>query len=409
MKADLLIHNISNLYTMIGEDLGRQSHAAIAFTNGKISYLGPSEHAPDAHVSFRGERCIGLPGLVDCHTHAVWAGSRSEEFKKRLAGASYSEILQAGGGILSTVRQTRAASLEQLTASCRARLISMLTNGVTSIEVKSGYGLNPKTEERLLNAILQASGPMKVISTFLGAHAIPQEYRSNRDAYVRQIIEEQIPLCAPYATAIDVYCDKGAFDLDESIAILKAGKKEGLRLRAHAEQVSHTGISSAAAQLGATCVDHLERLKEADIEVMAKHNTVGVLLPGAQLYLRDAPPPVQMMREAGIKMAIATDLNPGSSPVHDLWTCATLACLIQGVTVEEAVLGITKHAGLALGEPTLGWLGEGSAADFVLYLPPAGEPATIDSLTQHLGGHLAMVVICNGQLSYIHPGFHPQQ
>ena len=271
MKADLLIYNISNLYTMNGENLGKQSHAAIAFRDGQICYIGPTEHAPDSEVSLSGTKCIGMPGLVDCHTHAVWAGSRSEEFVQRLAGASYSDILEAGGGILSTVRHTREASLEQLAASCRARLISMLINGVTSIEVKSGYGLNPQTEERSLRAIEQAAGPMNVIPTFLGAHSIPKEYRSNRDAYVRQIIEEQIPLCAPYATAIDVYCDKGAFDLDESIAILTAGKNEGLRIRAHAEQVTHTGISAAAAKLGATCVDHLERAKENDIEAMAEN------------------------------------------------------------------------------------------------------------------------------------------
>ena len=407
MDADILIHNISNLYTMTGEEMGRQSNASIAFKNGRIYYIGPSKHAPSAEIVFQGERCVGLPGLVDCHTHAVWAGSRADEFQKRLAGASYSDILQSGGGILNTVQQTRAASLEELTASCRARLISMLINGITTVEVKSGYGLNPQTEERLLQAIHNAAGPMNVVPTFLGAHAIPREYRENREAYVQQIITEQLPICAPYAKAIDVYCDIGAFTLEESVRILAAGQKEGLRIRAHAEQVTHTGIAGAAAKMGATCVDHLEHLSAADIAEMAEHNTVAVLLPGAQLYLRDTPPPIAKIREAGVAMAIATDLNPGSSPVHDLWTCATLSCLLQGTTVQEAVLGITKNAGRALGEAKLGWLGEESAADFTLYLPPAGENPTVESLTQHMGGRLTMVLVCNGQVAYHHPAWSP--
>ncbi len=399
MRANLLVHDISRLYTCDpgGPGLGEIERASVAFSEGRVIYVGPAAHAPDAHDHIDGSGLIGLPGLVDPHTHAVWAGSRGAEFAQRLAGATYTEILEAGGGILSTVSQTRAASLASLTADARARLEGMVRRGVTTVEVKSGYGLNPAAEARMLQAA-RDSGPARIVTSFLGAHAIPAELRHDRDAYVRQIIEEQLPLAAPLADAIDVYCDRGAFTLDESIAILSAGKAAGLTVRAHAEQVAYTGIAEAAARLGATCVDHLERLDEAGISAMAEHHTVAVLLPGAQLYLRDTAPPVAALREAGVRLAVGTDLNPGSSPVHDLWAAALLGCLLQGLTVEEAVLGITRHAGAALGRPALGWLGPGSVADLALFAPPPGEGAHVAALVQQLGFAAARHVIRDGRV-----------
>lgn len=370
--------------------------ASVGFKDGELSYLGPAAQAPSAEVVIDGQGMVALPGLVDPHTHAVWAGSRADEFEQRLAGAKYADILEAGGGILSTVAATRQADESTLTQLARARLSGMVDRGVTTVEIKSGYGLNPETEARMLRAARACTDTCRVITTYLGAHTIPAEHRAHRAAYVSEVIGPGLQACAPLADHIDVYCDRGAFTLDEAREILEAGKAAGLKIRAHAEQVTHTGIAEAAAALGATCVDHLEHLNADGIAAMAAHGTIAVLLPGAQAYLGDPAPPVAALREAGVKMAVGTDLNPGSSPLHDLWTAATLACIAQGLTVNEAILGITRHAGLALGRPDLGWLGPDSAADLALFAPPPGEPATAASLIQHMGRGHAVAVIRDG-------------
>lgn len=400
MHADLLIHDIATLYTMAPDapELGRSHHMSVGFADGALCYLGPAADAPAADTVVSGAGRVALPGLVDCHTHAVWAGSRADEFRQRLSGTHYSTILEQGGGILNTVRHTRAASMDTLRTHARARLAHMRRRGVTTVEVKSGYGLTPAAELRMLQAARAAGDTVRVRTTFLGAHAVPLEHRADRAAYVREIIEEQLPLVAGVADAIDVYCDRGAFSLSEAVEILTAGKALGLGLRAHAEQVSHTGIAGAAAALGATCVDHLERIDPAGIAALARHGTVAVLLPGAQLYLKDPAPPVAALRAAGVPMAVATDLNPGSSPVHDLWTAATLSCVLQGLTIEEAALGITRNAGRALGCPELGWLGDGSVADLALFDPPPGEPPALAGLIQHMGRGPAAAVVWNGRL-----------
>ena len=400
MRADTLVHRISTLVTCdpAADGLGVLEDSSVAFRDGRVVYVGPSAHAPGADVVWDGRGLVALPGLVDPHTHAVWAGSRADEFARRLAGATYSEILEGGGGILSTVAATRETPEDGLAALARARLRGMRARGVTTVEIKSGYGLDPATEARMLRAARACGDTVRVVTTFLGAHTLPADFRARRDAYVRQIIDEQLPLAAPYADAIDVYCDRGAFTLDESVAILRAGSAAGLAVRAHAEQVDHTGIAAAAARLGATCVDHLERLDDAGVAALAAHGTVAVLLPGAQLYLRDTAPPVAALRAAGVPMAVGTDLNPGSSPVHDLLGCATLACLIQGLTIPEAVLGVTRVAGQALGRPELGWVGLGGVGDLALYAPPPGEPASVASLIQHLGRGSAAGVFWDGRL-----------
>ncbi|RME23272.1 MAG: imidazolonepropionase [Deltaproteobacteria bacterium] len=407
MIADLLVTDISLLLTMEPSVEGARDpvlcgleEAAVAMRDGRVTWVGPAAHAPDARVVIDGRGAVALPGLVDPHTHALWDGSRSDEFRQRLAGARYTDILEAGGGILSTVRHTRAASRSRLARTCAARLAGMAARGVTTVEVKSGYGLEPATERRMLEAAGDVVDGPRIVRSFLGAHAVPAEFRHRRDAYVRQVIEEQLPLCAPLADAVDVYCDRGAFTLDESVAILSAGRALGLRVRAHAEQVTHTGIAAAAAALGATCVDHLERIDDAGIAALAEHGTVAVLLPGAQLYLRDDPPPVSALRDAGVPMAVGTDLNPGSSPVHDLWACATLACLLQGLTVEEALLAITRHASAALGLDDRGFIAPGAVADLVLVDPPPGEPPAAAALVQHLGGTRIRAVIQGGAATF---------
>ena len=399
MRADLLVHDLDLLVTAdpARGGLGELRNASLAYSGGALVWLGEAAHAPDADEVIDGRGLLGTPGLVDCHTHTVFAGSRADELRRRLAGESYSAILEGGGGILSTVAATRAADRATLADLARARLRGMRARGVTTVEIKSGYGLAPEPEARMLQAAADAGDTVRVVPTFLGAHAVPAEHRGHRDRYVRQIIEEQLPRCAPLAQAIDVYCDRGAFDLDESVAILAAGKAAGLKVRAHAEQVAHTGIAAAAAALGATCVDHLERLDDAGLAAMAAHGTVAVLLPGAQLYLRDTAPPVAALREAGVPMAVGTDFNPGSSPVPDLWACATLGCLLAGLTMEEAFLGVTRYAGLALGRPELGWVGAGAVADLALFRPPPGTPVEVASMVQQLGGHRAVVVLQGGR------------
>ncbi len=401
--VDLCIHNISTLYTMSATDstsdnpLGRLEQAAIAFKNHKVVYIGPSKDAPSAKTMLDADGCILMPGLVDCHTHAFYGGSRSTEFAARLAGASYADILESGGGIHSTVRATRDGDKSSLSTAFKERLTQMIHKGVTTVEVKGGYGLSTESEARAHRLIKTHGLPISTVGTFL-AHTIPVEWQDRRGEFVRNIIEEQLPACREWIVAADVYCDRGAFTLDESIDILQAAKEMGLSIRAHAEQVTHTGIAATAAKMGATCVDHLERCTLEDVEALAKHGTVATLLPGAQLYLKDSPPPTSLLREAGVPMAVATDLNPGSSPIHDLWTCATLSCLLQGLTIPEAILGITRHAGQALGYSHLGWLGNGSASDCILLRPPPGEPPILESVIQHMGSKKVTMVAKNARI-----------
>lgn len=395
--AELLIQHITQLNSMVAGAPAIQD-GAVAFDGGEVVYVGPSDGAPRAEAVVDGEGLVGLPGLVDCHTHTLYAGSRSNEFERRLAGEDYTSILQAGGGILSTVRATRLASDAELSDLLTARLSAMRALGVTSVEIKSGYGLDLETELRCLRLMALQDWPVRVLPTWLGAHALPPEFKGRRQDYVEHLITDMLPKVAPFAEMADVYCDVGAFDLKDTERILRAAKAAGLGLRVHAEQVAHTGAAALAAELGASSADHLERLDQAGVEAMARAGTVAVLLPGAMLYLRDAPPPVAALRAAGVPLAVATDFNPGSSPVRDLWTAASLACVSMGLSVQEALAGITRVAGQALGRPELGWLGPGSAADMALYRTPPGEPADAASLVQFMGSHQAQILVQGGQL-----------
>ncbi len=396
--VDLLVQDIGELLTMAeGEGpLGVRRGTSVAFTGGELVWLGPAEQAPRAREVVDGRGCVGLPGLVDAHTHSLFAGSRAGEFQRRLGGTSYSTILEEGGGILSNVRATRAASDEELAASLSGRLQHFLEQGVTHVEVKTGYALDLEHELRCLRLLTGRRWPTRVSPTFLGAHTVPAEWRPDRRGYVGFLIAEVLPQVAVLAEFVDVYCDRGAFTLEDTRSILEAGLALGLKGRVHAEQVQHTGAAALAAELGCTSADHLERLDEAGVAAMGASETVAVLLPGAMLYLKDPPPPVAALREAGVPLAVATDFNPGSSPVRSLLACATLSCLTMGLSVEEALLGITRVAGRALGRPELGWLGPGSTADLALFRPPPGEPVCHASLVQYLGGHRAEAVVRDG-------------
>ena len=360
--------------------------AAIHLRGDRVVWVGRDADAPSVEQVVDVDGAIGVPGLVDCHTHAVFAGSRVDDFERRLAGETYTEILERGGGIHATVRATRMASEAELTLLTEQRLERMLAHGVTTVEVKSGYGLRLDVELRQLRAAAAADVGVEVVPTYL-AHVLPPGV--DRAAWVAEVVEVHLPAVVGLAAGVDVYCDRGAFTRDEAARILRAGRALGLVLHVHAEQVVHTGVAALAGELGAASADHLERVDDAGIAALARGGTVAVMLPGAMVYLRDTAPPVAKLRAAGVPIAVATDFNPGSSPVLDLWTAATLACLTMGLTVEEALAGITVNGGRALGRPELGWLGPGSAADLATFRAPPGEPARVAALVQYLGGHLA--------------------
>ena len=394
---DLAINNIALLCTATPQGILRQRKVSIGIKDGNICAIERYPLEGEQNIDAQG--LIALPGLIDAHTHSIWGGSRAQEFARRLSGVPYTQILEEGGGILSTVAHTRQKSAQELKAIAQERVNHMIRQGITTVEIKSGYGLNPQTECLLLRVAKQLKGP-NITTTFLGAHTVPKEHRAARTHYIDEIISTQLPLCAPFADSIDVYCDRGAFTLDESIAILKAGQEYGLNIKAHAEQVSHTGIAREASKLGALSVDHLEHAQESDIEAMAKHNTTAVLLPGAQLYLKDPPPPVAALREAGVPMAVASDLNPGTSPIYNIWLTATLSCLLQGLTMEEAFVGITLSGARALGFFDRGRLTVGYRGDIALFQPPPGDPIELESLLQSMGHTHCQMTIKGGHVIY---------
>jgi imidazolonepropionase len=388
------IEGISRLWdgTRVHQDV------AIVLRGGTVVGIGPEVDDVPVEEVIDADGLIAMPGLVDCHTHTTFAGSRVGDFVRRLGGANYTALLEGGGGIHTTVQSTRMATTDELSFLTSARLETMLAHGVTTVEIKSGYGLDLRTEARMIDAAQASSGPVEVVSTYL-AHVFPRGRNTGaeRSAYLQEILDSHLPTLASRVTAVDVYCDDGAFTLEETRAILTRARGLGLGLHVHAEQVAYTGAAALAAELGAWSADHLERLDANGVAALAKAGTVAVLLPGAMLYLRDSAPPVAALRAAGVPMAVATDFNPGSSPVNNLWVAATLACLTMGLTPEEALMGITRNGARALGRTDLGWLGAGSAADIALYAPPIGEPPSVEVLLQYMGGTLAEQVWKRGQ------------
>ena len=326
---------------------------AIAIEGDRIAYVGtnPQQQAAEV-VSVEGR--LVTPGLVDCHTHLVFGGERSDEWERRLAGASYEEISAAGGGIRSTVRSTRAASDDELLDGAVGRAATLAAGGVTTIEVKSGYGLDLETEVRMLRIArrIPERVPVDIVTTFLGAHTVPPEFDADADAYIDFVCDDVLPAVASerLADAVDGFCERIAFTPAQIDRVFATATRLGLRVKLHADQLSDSGGAALAARHNALSADHLEHASPEGIAAMAAAGTIAVLLPGAAYVLRDeAVPPVAALRAAGVPMAVATDCNPGTSPLVSLLFAMHLACTRFGLTVDEAFAGITDHAAHALG------------------------------------------------------------
>jgi imidazolonepropionase len=346
--------------------------AAVLIEAGRIAWVGPRREAPSGAATHDCGGRLLTPGLIDCHTHLVYGGSRAHEFEQRLTGVSYTDIAKAGGGIAATVRATRSQSEADLTASALRRLDCLLAEGVTTIEIKSGYGLDRDTELKMLAVArgLARHRPVSIVTSYLGAHALPAEFKDDRAAYLDLVCREMIPRIARegLADAVDAFCEGIAFSLEETRAVFGAAQDIGLPVKLHAEQLSNLGGARLAASFGALSVDHIEYLDQEGVDAVAAAGTVAVLLPGAFYYLREKQhPPVAALRAGNVPIAIATDLNPGSSPVHSLLTTMNMACVLFALTPEEALLGVTANAARALGLHDRGVLAPGMKADLVLW------------------------------------------
>lgn len=369
-----VIHSITAA-RMNAADLGLLTQASVVIEHGKIAWLGTSSALPEAYQGLpqiNGRGKLLTPALTDCHTHLVWAGSRAGEFRQRLHGASYQEIAEAGGGILATVKATREASESELFAQSLPRAKALLGQGVAHIEIKSGYGLSLKDELKQLRVARRIGNelPLKVSTTLLAAHALPPEFKDNADGYIDLVCNEIIPAAAAenLVDAVDVFCENIGFSRAQSERVFQAASANGLPVKIHAEQLSDQDGTALMAEYHGLSADHLEYLSEKGIAAMAKSGAVAVLLPGAFYFLRETKlPPVQALRDAGVPIAIATDANPGSSPLLQLPLMMHMACAFFRLTPEEAWLGVTRNGARALGEHNQGQLAVGQRADIALW------------------------------------------
>jgi imidazolonepropionase len=349
---------------------------ALAVRDGRIAWVGPRCDLPSgwrAGTEHDGQGAWLMPGLIDCHTHLVYAGNRADEFEMRLAGTSYEKIAKDGGGIASTVRATRAASEDDLVAEGAVRLRRLVAEGVTTVEIKSGYGLDTANELKMLRAarrLGEACG-VCVKTTFLGAHALPPEFSGRADDYVALVCDEMLPAVAAanLADAVDAFCESIGFTAAQTARVFDAARRHGLPVKLHADQLSDLGSAQLAAKYGALSADHLEYTSVDSVRAMAEAGTTAVLLPGAFYFLREAQqPPIEMLRRHRVPMAIATDCNPGTSPCTSLLLILNMACTLFGLTPEEALAGATRNAAKALGaEHEMGRLAPGLFADLALW------------------------------------------
>jgi imidazolonepropionase len=381
---------------------GEIRDGAIAVRDGHIAWVGRRSDLPTGYkttVEHDGKGCWITPGLIDCHTHIVYAGNRSDEFEARLNGASYEEIAQRGGGIMSTVRATRAASEQELLEASLPRIHNLLAEGVTTLEIKSGYGLDLATERKMLRVARRISTtlPVRVKTTFLGAHALPPEFIGRPDEYIEHICKDMLPALAGEGLidAVDAFCEKIGFSATQTERLFHAARRHGLPVKLHAEQLSDQGGAALTARYHGLSADHLEYLSAEGIAAMAAAGTTAVLLPGAFYFLRETKlPPIQALRAAGVPIAIATDCNPGTSPMTSLPLAMNMACTLFRMTPQEALAGVTVHAARALGiEQTVGTLNPGKAADFALW--EIQRPA---ELAYAIGGSSCRCVVSGGVL-----------
>ena len=376
MNAQLWTH--CKLATMLAGDLayGLIEDAALVVKGENIAWLGPRADVPaellqTCSVQHDAGGALITPGLIDCHTHLVYGGDRAHEFELRLNGASYEDIARAGGGIASTVQATRAASAAELQAQSAGRLQALMAEGVTTLEIKSGYGLALEHERKALS-VARAFGrgnAVDICTTFLGAHAVPPEFSGRTDDYVDAVLD-MLPIlhAEGLVDAVDAFCERIAFSAAQTEKIFAAARALGLPVKLHAEQLSDSGGAQLAARYGALSCDHLEWLSAEGAQAMSEAGTVAVLLPGAFYFLRETRlPPVALLREHKVPMAISTDCNPGSSPCTSLLLMLNMACTLFRLTPEEALAGVTRHAAMALGLNDRGVLAAGMRADFVLW------------------------------------------
>lgn len=363
--------------TVIDAQANQLYEQAIAIKNGLILWCGAQAELPSQFLEMPNqENCQGkliTPGLIDCHTHLVYAGNRAAEFQLKLEGVSYADIAKAGGGIISTVQQTRNASEDELLQQSLPRILALKNEGVTTVEIKSGYGLDLANELKMLRVAKQLGEltGLRVKKTFLGAHAVPPEFKSNSQAYVDVVCQDMLPALkeANLVDAVDVFCESIGFSLRQTEQIFQMARSLNLPIKCHAEQLSNLGASELAAEFGALSCDHLEFLDEKGAYALAKANTVAVLLPGAYYFLREKhKPPIDLLRQAGVGMAIATDCNPGSSPTASLRLMMSMGCQLFSLSVPEVLSAVTSQAAKALGlEQEIGKIAPGMAADLLLW------------------------------------------
>lgn len=384
------------------EPYGLIHSGAVLINDGIIEWIGPAKEF-DAKA-YKGQTVLGegrflSPGLVDCHSHLVWGGSRANEWEQRLEGVSYEEIARRGGGILSTVAATRAASAESLYASARSRIEHLMHQGVTTFEIKSGYGLDIETELKMLRVAtdLRDSMPIDVQRTFLGAHAVAPEYRGRADEYIDLVCGEMMAAVRPFCDAVDVFCEGIGFNLDQTRQVFEAAQLHGMKIKIHAEQLSNLGGAKLAASMGALSADHVEYLDEPAVVAMAKAGTVATLLPGAFYFIHETQvPPVELLRKHKVPIAIATDANPGSSPVANLLLMGNMACTLFRMTPEEAVAGMTRNAAAALGwGDRIGTIEVGKQADLV-----AWDIASPAELVAAIGHNPCQTVFKRGEVVF---------
>lgn len=408
-QFDALWYNVhvATMDPRLGGPYGEIRDAVLAIAGGKIAFVGAKSDLPAfdplTTPTYNGQGGWILPGFIDCHTHLIYAGSRANEFEMRLNGASYQDIAAAGGGIRATVAATRAASHEELFVLGKDRLNALLAQGVTTVEIKSGYGLDTANERKMLEVarLLAGHHPIDICTTFLGAHALPAEFAGDSEGYLDLVVGTMLPELhsAGLVDAVDVFCEGIGFSVAQSRRLFEKARALGLPVKAHAEQLSSLGGASLVAEFGGLSADHIEYLTEADVAAMAKAGTVAVLLPGAYYFLRETKmPPIELLRRYQVPMAVSTDLNPGTSPLCQLPLMLNMACTLFRLTPAEALAGVTRHAAMALGLADRGTLVAGQQADFALY--QISQPA---ELCYQLGVSQLKQLIIKGKEVNIRP------